>query len=234
MDAIDCIVSRRSIRKFMTKAIEFDKVMMCIEAATKAPSSGNIQDYKFILISDRDKIKQIAEHCTEQYWIQNAAVLVVVAADTETSETYYGLRGQRFYSVQNSAAAVQNMILTAHALGLGACWVGSFDEGYLQDYLGMPDNVRPQAIVPIGYPDEVPGKREEKSLRMMVYFNQYGATIKNMNTLLNEYNKEIERIYKDISGTVEDKSTTALGKLKYHAKKFYNKAKEERKKRREE
>ena len=226
MDAIECISNRRSCRKFLDKALEFDKVMMCIEAGTKAPSAGNIQDYRFILISNRDKIIQIAEHCTEQYWIREAPVLIVVAADTDLSEEFYGLRGQRLYATQNAAAATQNILLTAHALGLGACWVGSFDEGYLQDALNMPDTVRPQAIIALGYAAEEPRPREQKPLRMMVGFNAYGASIKNMNTLLNEYNKEIERIYKE----GERKGKKGFEKLKEHAKKFYDKTKQDLKK----
>lgn len=223
MDAIECIYNRRSCRKFLQKALEFDKVMMCIEAGTKAPSAGNIQDYRFILVSNKEKIYQIAEHCIEQYWIQEAPVLIVVVADTDLSEEFFGLRGQRLYAIQNAAAATQNILLAAHALGLGACWVGSFDEEYLQDALGMPDTARPQAIIALGYAAEEPKPREQKPLRMLVSFNAYGASIKNMNILLNEYNKEIERLFKE----TEKKGKKGFEKIKEHAKKFYEKTKQD-------
>jgi len=223
MDAIDCIYSRRSCRKFLQKPMDFQTVLDLIEAGTKAPSLGNIQDYRFVIVSDQDKINHIAEHCTEQYWIAEAPLLIVVASDTERSEEYYGLRGQRLYSIQNASAATQNILLAAHAKGLGACWIGSFDEEYVQDALNMPEHIRPQAIIPVGYPAKSPQKRHEHAIRMFVGFNAYGASIENMNTLLNEYNKEIERAYK----STEKKGKKGLDKLKDKVKKFYEKAKED-------
>lgn len=228
MDVFECIKTRRSIRKYLQKPVEFDKLTLILEAASKAPSSGNLQDYRFIVVTDKEAINGIAKHCTEQYWISQAPLLIVVCADFEKNKAYYGLRGERLYAVQNAAAATQNLLLAAHGLGLSSCWVGSFDEGYVSDTLGVPENVRPQAILTLGYADEEPREREEEPIETFVYFNSYGNKIENLNMLLREYNKEIEKILKKAEPKVEG----AAAKIKGHAKSLFEKAKKsvERKK----
>lgn len=222
MDTLNCIMNRRSIRSYINKSVEFDKIALILKAGSKAPSAGNLQDYRFIVITDKLVIKGLADHCTDQFWVAQAPVLIIVCADSERSESYYGLRGQRLYSIQNSSAAIQNMLLAAHNMDLGACWIGSFDESYLSDTLGIPETVRPQAIITIGYANGEPIEREEVALDTLVYFNKYGNKIENVNLLLREYNKEIEKITKRADPVVDD----AMQKLKHHAKKFYGKAKE--------
>ena len=150
---IKTIRERRSARKFQNKKISFDKIALLVEAGSKAPSAGNLQDYRFIIVDDKEKIKVLAEHCNEQHWIATAPQLIVVCSDTARTEAYYGLRGQRLYSTQSAAAATQNILLMAKALGLGACWIGSFNEDFVSDEFGIPEKVRPQAIIAIGYPE---------------------------------------------------------------------------------
>ena len=230
MDGISCIFKRRSVRNYLQKPVEFDKIAVILKAGAKAPSAGNIQDYRFVLVTDKKVIQNIADHCTEQFWIAKAPVLIIVCSDTDRTESYYGLRGQRLYSVQNAAAAIQNMLLAAHDLSLGSCWVGSFDEDYVKSTLSIPEHIRPQAIVTIGYQDGEPDKREEAPLDTLVYFNSYGSSIENVHLLLREYNKEIEKIMKMPEPAVDN----AIEKLKTHAKKLYHKTKENLKKNKED
>jgi len=221
MDGLNCIFNRRSIRKYLKKPVEFDKIAVILKAASKAPSAGNLQDYRFIVLTDKGVIRHVADHCTEQYWIAQAPVIIVVCADTDRTEAYYGLRGQRLYSIQNAAAAMQNMLLAAYDLGLGSCWIGSFEEEYLSDALSIPDNIRPQGIITLGYADGDPIEREEVDLNTMVYFNKCGNPIENMNALLREYNKEIEKIVTLPEPIVDN----AFERLKETVKKTYHKAK---------
>lgn len=226
METLNCINTRRSIRKFSSKAVEFDKLCLILDAASKAPTSGNLQDFRFIVVTDKDKLRKIADHCTEQYWIAQAPLLIVVCSDSERTESYYGLRGQRLYSIQNASAAIQNILLSVHAMGLGACWVGSFDESFLSGELSIPDKIRPQALIPIGYSAEEPETKEKCELNTMVFFNTYGSKIKNLNALLHEYNKEIERYIKKADPIVDN----AVEKFRHKAKHFINKTKESLKK----
>ena len=75
---------------------------------------------------------------------------IVVCSEAEKSELFYAEKGKKLYAIQNCAAAIQNMLLAAHAEGLGSCWVGAFDEDMLKDALKIPDEVYPQAVVTIG------------------------------------------------------------------------------------
>ena len=193
MDVFECIHTRRSVRKYSSRNVEFDKLSLVLEAATKAPSSGNLQDYRFIIVNDKSKIRSLANHCNEQFWIASAPVLIIVCADTEKTELYYGLRGQRLYATQNSAAAVQNMLLASHALGLGACWIGAFNEEFVSSEFGISGKVRPQAIISLGYQEGDLDPKTENDLDAMIFFNSYGSKIENMNLLLREYSKEIDK-----------------------------------------
>ena len=222
MDVFKCIQTRRSVRNYSQKKVEFDKLTLILEAATKAPTSGNLQDYRFIIVNDKQKIRNLATHCNEQYWIAKAPVAIIVCADTEKTELYYGLRGQRLYATQNSAAAVQNILLAAHAQGLGACWIGAFNEEFLSDEYGIPGKVRPQAIITLGYQEGELDPKKENDMESMIYFNAYGAQIENMNLLLREYSKELDKIMAKGDQQVDKNLKTFKGKIKT----LFNKVKE--------
>lgn len=161
MEAIECIKTRRSIRKFLDKPVEWDKIVDIIYCGILAPNAGNLQNWKFVYLTDPDKKKAVADACLKQYWIADAPVILVIYSNPEKSRQYYGVRGERLYAIQNCAAAAENILLAAHALGLGACWVGAFDEEMLKEATEAsvkqrPHEPRPQVVIPIGYADEEP------------------------------------------------------------------------------
>jgi nitroreductase len=158
MDVFDCIKSRRSVRKFLEVPVEWDKIGQILDAARHAPSAGNLQTWKFIVVRDAGKRHQLAEAALQQWWMEKAPIFIVMCAEMRRIRQFYGVRGERLYSIQSCAAAVQNMLLAAHNLGLGACWVSAFDEDRAATILSIPEDaeLRPQAIIPIGYPDEKP------------------------------------------------------------------------------
>lgn len=214
MDVFECIQSRRSVRNYSSRKISFDDLTRIIEAGTKAPSAGNLQDYRFIIVNDRAKIDLLAEHCNEQFWIASAPLLIVVCVDTEKTEAYYGLRGQRLYATQNVAAAAQNILLAAHALGIGSCWVGAFNEEFVSDEFGIPSKVRPQVIISLGYADGPLDPKVENDISSMVFFNKYGAKIENMNLLLREYSKEFDKVLSSADKSLNKSFGSFKGKLK--------------------
>jgi nitroreductase len=180
MDALECIASRRSIRRFLDMPIDKETIMDIVDAGHLAPSSGNVQDWRFVVVDDKELMKKLSEHSLGQDCVHNAAFLIVVFADPEQTERHYGLRGSRLYTVQNCSAAIQNMLLAAHAMDIGAVWVGAFDEDKIKVLLDAPANVRPQAIIAFGYPAEMPDTKVVKDLNTITYFNKYGAKIKYM------------------------------------------------------
>jgi len=176
MELLELIKKRRSIRKFKNVLIERDKLLKVLEAAHWAPTAGNLQSWKFIVVKDKRKRQQLAEAAFNQMWMTEAPVFIVVNAFTDKIKRYYGVRGERLYAVQECAAAIENMILEAESLGLATCWVGAFDEAAAKRILDIPDNVRPQAILILGYGDETPPVPSKYKLKDVVYFEKYKAT----------------------------------------------------------
>jgi len=179
-DILELIKSRRNIKFFLPKYVSWENIGKILDAGRHAPSCGNIQNWKFIVVTDASAKQKLAELAYEQYDIAAAGALIVVCAEVEKAERYYGLRGERLYSVQNCAAAIQNMLLEAHSLGLGSAWVGAFDEDNLKLELSIPEEVRPQAIVVIGYAKEVPEKPPKYPLETVVYLGRWRSKIRDV------------------------------------------------------
>lgn len=174
MDVYECIKTRRTIRKYIERPVEWEKVGRIMDAGKSAPCAGNIQNWKFIVVTDGAMRKKFAEVC-DQLWMAQAPVHIVVMNDFSKLERMYGIRGERLYSVQNCAAAVENMLLMAHALDLGGCWVGHFDEETVKSLMNIPDFARPQAIVTVGYADEAPPTPPKFTMENVMFFRQYGG-----------------------------------------------------------
>ena len=145
--------SRRSIRGFKNQDVSKEQLMKLIEAAQSAPSGGNCQPWHFYVIKDKKLQADIKEKACGQGWILTASAFIVVCAEGSRSASSYGERGRDLYSIQDTAAAVQNILLCAKDMGLGTCWCGAFDESKLSEILNLPEKFRPIAIVPIGYPE---------------------------------------------------------------------------------
>jgi len=156
LNVFEAIKTRRSIRAFTREEISDETVEKILDAARWAPSAGNIQPWIFVIVKNPKTKRRLSEAALNQFFIEEAPVVIVVCADQERSRRGYGSRGANLYCIQDTAAATQNLLLAAHALGLGACWVGAFDEEEVKLILKMPRGVRPVAIVPIGRPAEKP------------------------------------------------------------------------------
>ncbi|MFA6462093.1 MAG: nitroreductase family protein [Candidatus Woesearchaeota archaeon] len=172
-DILELITSRRNVKYFLPKFVSWDNLAKVIDAGRHAPCCGNIQNWKFVVIVNNEQKQAVAEACYEQYEIVQAGAFIVVCAEPEKAERYYGLRGERLYSVQNCAAAIENMLLEAHSLGLATRWIGGFDEEAVKTMLGIPEEIRPQAIIVIGYAKEVPAKPPKYPLETLVYFHKW-------------------------------------------------------------
>jgi nitroreductase len=159
---LDCMQKRRSVRKYSSKDVSDEMVGKILQAATFAPSAGNVQPWFFYVCRNTEKKKKLTMASSGQGFVAQAPVVIVVCAVLEQARDSYRQRGEQLYCIQDTAAAIQNMLLVIHALGLGACWVGAFDEAEVRAALSLPPNLRPVAILPIGYGDEqvsAPGRR---------------------------------------------------------------------------
>jgi len=122
-----------------------------LRCASLAPSAGNVQPWRFYVVRDPEVKRALATAALGQDFVAQAPVVIVVCADLAAHASSYGRRGVELYSIQDTAAAIQNLLLAATAMGLGACWVGAFREEDAARALGLPRDLRPLAIIPVGY-----------------------------------------------------------------------------------
>ena len=232
MDTIECIMTRRSIRKFMDVDVERTKLGIVLEAGAHAPSAGNIQNWKFFLVSREDLKKKIGEACMQQSWIATAPIIIVVASEPEKATQYYGVRGERLYSVQNCAAVAQNMLLAAHDQGLASCWIGAFNEESINKTLNMGHRFRPQIVLPLGYADEsVPEPLRLRIENLVIFEDQRGggngggSRIKDLDWAVWDFNPV---------GRAIQNGKDASTKLSKSGKRFFEMLKERMKKKKDE
>ncbi len=147
---IDAIKDRRSTRRFDPEPLSPGVLEQLLEAARWAPSAGNRQPWHFYAVKDERKKLELVEAAGGQDFIAEAPVVVVVCADPERSAKRYGDRGRDLYCIQDTAAAIQNILLAAEERDLGTCWIGAFDEGACARVLDLTDQHRPVAMIPIG------------------------------------------------------------------------------------
>ncbi len=205
MEFDEVLRGRRSIRKFLDVPVEFDMIMEVIDAACQAPSAGNIQGWRFVLIHDRETKEKIAECCFEQYWMNEAPYFIVVCSKSDKYKDFYGDRGEHIYSHMDAAMAVQNLMLKAFELGLGTCFVGAFEEEKIQEIIAAPSEVRIEAIIPIGYPDEKPKIPEKEDLTNIIFFDEYDNRLQNYEAIMRDYALIREKKMKELKLKRESK-----------------------------
>ncbi len=151
MDAMQAILSRRSIRKYASQPVSDATVEELLRAAMAAPSAGNQQPWHFVVIRDRQILAQIPEVHPHSSMVPSAQLTILVCGDLQR-EKHAG------YWVQDCSAATQNLLLAAHAKGLGAVWLGVYPRearmAGLRKMMGLPAHIIPLALIPIGYPEE--------------------------------------------------------------------------------
>ena len=161
-DVFDCMRDNQSIRSFKSEPVPEPTLSRILEAACWAPSAGNLQPWYFYVVKNDDVKKAIAQACFDQEQVNAAPVIVVVMADPAQANDKYGERGAQLYCLQDTAAAIENMLLAAEGLGIGSCWVGAFDEPKVQQLVEAPPRLRAVAIVCLGYSEEANNPPKER------------------------------------------------------------------------
>lgn len=154
------IRKRKMIREYQKRDIPEQLLDKLIDNASRAPSAGHTQVQEFIVVKDLETKRKLKLASVNQEHVEQAPVLIVVCSNTSRSVGRYGRRGIEFYSVVDGAFASMLILLTATNEGLGAGFVGAFDDDKVSEILGLPKDgsVRPIGIITIGYPDEEPSK----------------------------------------------------------------------------
>jgi nitroreductase len=168
VDLLEAIRKRRSVRKYAGDLVTDDEVSAVLEAAITAPSAGNAQPWRFIVVRDQGTREKLVPAALGQKFLSQAPVVIVVCADLVRARRAYGDRGEGLYCLQDTAAAIQNMLLAATAHGLGTCWVGAFDERAVAELLHLATGLRPVALIPLGRSREAPSARARRPLSEVV------------------------------------------------------------------
>jgi nitroreductase len=163
---LEVIISRQSDRKYSDKPVEKEKLDRILEAGRMAPSACNAQPWKFIVITEPDLLKKIADAATAKLTGMNSFVgqaplmLVVIREQPNFSSKIGGTIKNKDYSLIDIGIASENICLQAKAEGIGSCIVGWFDEKLLRKLLAIPGSKRVELIITLGY--SLAGQREKK------------------------------------------------------------------------
>jgi nitroreductase len=173
MDIFQVFKDRRSIRKYKDTPVERETIEQVLDAARLAPSWKNLQCWRFLVLTDPGKRALLLEAFPDdnpgKKAIAMAPVVVVVCANPYESDVENGIE----YFVADTAIAFEHLCLAAHALGLGTCWMGWYDEALIKSALAIPAGIRIVGITPLGYPDQEPKPRPRKELGEIAYFNEW-------------------------------------------------------------
>ena len=173
---LEVINARRSIRSYRGDPIPEAKVLQVLEAATKAPSAGNVQPFKIVLVQEAAGRSELAKAAWDQNFIAEAPVAIVFLVDLNEASGRYGSRGRELYSLLDVGAAIENLMLAAQDNGLGTCWVGAFKEEEVARALNIPSDLRPVSIVSLGYASRQPKERVKKPLEQLLVRERFKET----------------------------------------------------------
>lgn len=164
MDTIEALKTRRSIRKYKSDPVPKELIEKVIDCGRLAPTARNVQPWEFVVITDSSTLKRIGGMANHGKFIADAPVCVVVLS----KETKYWL--------EDASAATQNLLLAAHALGLGACWIAGDKKDYaepVRELVGAPAGFRLISLVTIGYADEQPTADKKRSLGEVLHWERF-------------------------------------------------------------
>ena len=163
---LENIAERKSVRKYLNKSVEEDKIDAMVKAGMAAPSGMDRRPWEFVVVTDREALDSMAAKLPYAKILTNAPLAIVVCGDTTRSSYWY----------LDCSAATQNVLLAAEALGLGAVWTAAYPYedriDVVRQNTGLPENIVPLCVIPIGYPDG-PQKAKDKFDPQRVHRNKY-------------------------------------------------------------
>ena len=171
MTVEDAIKTRCSVRSYTDRAVEDEKVHQVLEAARLAPSASNRQEWRFVVVTDKNKKNQLAKAAAGQMFIGAAPCVIACCAETDLHEMKCG---QMTYPI-DLAIAIDHMTLRAVELGLGSCWIGAFYEAEVKKVLNIPEEIRVVELLPLGYPaDKGQPRKIRHDMDKIVFYENWG------------------------------------------------------------
>ena len=173
MEFFEVVETRQSIRAFTAQPIEPEKLQQLLDAINRAPSAGNLQAYEIYAVTRREPLEAMVAaarlRTRGQDYITQAPITLVFCANAARSTQRYMERGKTLYCVQDATIACAYAQLAATALGLATVWIGAFDEETVRQAIDVGDDLRPVAILPIGYAAETPDRSTRRSLDDLIH-----------------------------------------------------------------
>lgn len=169
MNVCDAIKKRRSIRNYLNKDVEDEKLKKVLEAGRLAPSASNRQEWRYIIVKDKTTRKKLSVAASNQTFVAEAPVVIVCCAETDG---HIMRCGEKCYPI-DCAISIDHMTLTAVELGLGTCWIGAFDANMVKKILNIPENIVVVELLTLGYPEKIPNPSPRKSLQEIVHYEKW-------------------------------------------------------------
>ncbi len=171
MSLIDIIKNRYSVRAYLDKEVEEDKLLQILEAGQYAPSAVNFQPWHFIVIREKENHAKFSE-IYHRDWFNEAPVYIVICSDH--SKSWKRAEDEKDHADIDAAITTDHMTLQATELGLGTCWICNFHVQKCRDFFNLPDHIEPVAILSLGYPDtEKQPVKKRKSLEEIVHWEKF-------------------------------------------------------------
>jgi len=168
MNIFQAIKTRRSVRQYQPKPVPEDKLRKVLEAARLAPSAHNAQDWKFVVVKDKEKREVLAQAAGQDFISQAPVIIVAVGLEPE----HVLPCGVPNYAV-DLAIAVDHMTLAAVEEGLGTCWIGAFSQEEVKKALKISEDYQVVALLPLGFPADSPKSKIRKSLKEIVSYDTF-------------------------------------------------------------
>jgi len=210
---IDCLLNHRSVRKFLSKPLEPEKLELILKAGTRAATGGNLQLYSFVVVDDDAKKKEL-----DSAWpagpiqISKSPVAIVALVDLYRVKRWLELHSDReistdqplnfFLGMWDALIALQNMVVAAESIGLGTCYIGSILEMNIQKLLNVPEQVFPAGLVCMGYPDESPYLSMRLPMDAVVHRNSYSLPTDDD---INSWYRERDNVWETLADNLKER-----------------------------
>jgi nitroreductase len=169
MEVQEALLNRRSIRKYKDQKISKENLDKILRAAMYAPSAMNLHAWQFIVVDNKDVLIETIKSIPYAEMLRQSAMAIIVCGDSSVEKNESWL-------LQNCSAAIQNILLSSHGLGIGSCWIAihGMEDVYqsIKAQFALPENIVPVSLISLGYPDEVL-KAEERFKKDKIHYNKW-------------------------------------------------------------